>query len=680
MKPQAALDIFLPPLNACTPEQVLEYYRTRTSVAYFPVINRAETLREKIDGVLENRFDFNGETHFLGAGFDWSVNPSTDVEWQIMLHKFYYAVGLGMAFEETGEDRYLRQWTSLTRSWIRSVPLGLLPSDVAGRRIQNWIFAHYYFVTTCRAPGLPAGFYLEFLHSLHEQTQWLRENLTPARNHRTLELYAIFLTAVVFPEMKSAQDWLEFSRAELLRNLQTDLLPDGVQCELSTDYHHIVLRNYLGIRRLAALNGIAMPEEMDRLIGKALEFAVFIHKPDGMIPALSDGDVESYLDLLAQGADLYGCDEMRYVATAGREGVAPSRRSRAFPDSGYYVLRSDWGEAGEPYQDARYLVFDCGPLGEGNHGHLDALNIEAAAYGRSLIVDPGRYTYDESGEINWRVRFRGTESHNTVLVDGENQTRYEFHKRKFKIRGPAPAPELRRFHSEAGFDYLHGIARSHQYPVRHDRKIFFCGGEYWIVLDRLFAEEPHRYDLLFHLSAEAHDRTAIANRQGTICLDAPHLALAQSARPEAEIRIEDGFVSPKYGIKHPAPVVRATQYAAQAHFCTVLHPYRHLCPEIRVAERTGPRGAALLEIRIDRGGTRLLDRLYLPGGDFAGRGLRTPEEETEGFLYLRMNGRGEIVRRHAWNETDLLGEYDAVGFEIAADGDGAQSRGDARPV
>ncbi len=63
--------------------------------------------------------------------------------------------------------------------------------------------------------------------------------------------------------------------------------------------------------------------------------------------------------------------------------------------------------AGDP--DGQYLVFDCGALGEGNHGHLDCLSFELAAFGRSLIVDPGRYTYFEGGPMNERAAFRGTQ-------------------------------------------------------------------------------------------------------------------------------------------------------------------------------------------------------------------------------------------------------------------------------
>ena len=75
------------------------------------------------------------------------------------------------------------------------------------------------------------------------------------------------------------------------------------------------------------------------------------------------------------------------------------------------------------YADERWLVLDAGPLGDGGHGHYDALHFEAYAYGRPLVVDPGRYTYSESGP-NWRRWFKGTAAHNTVTVDGLDQTPY----------------------------------------------------------------------------------------------------------------------------------------------------------------------------------------------------------------------------------------------------------------
>ncbi len=580
--------LFAEPFQSLTADALLNHFQTRTTIHYFPVPDAVETARPKIDDILMNQFEFNGERHIFSGSPLWLTNLSSDQEWLILLHKFYYAVGLGMAYHETNDPRYAKAWVDITGSWIRTVPLDFLPSDVAGRRIQNWIFAHYYFVNTTRASCVTPDFYRSFLSSLHHQVSYLRDHVTPARNHRTLELCAVFLAAVVFPEFTEAREWLAWSRTELVRNIQSDLQPDGVHCEQSTDYHHLVLKNYLWITKLARLNQIEMPEPFDQLVKKALEFSLYVHRPDGLIPALSDGDSRCFLDLLQQGYDLYGGEALLYVASRGAQGQPPTVRSKGFPHSGYYALRSGWGDRDQTYQDERYLIFDCGPLGAGNHGHLDVLSIEAYAYGTPLIMDPGRYTYDESGPVNWRVRFRGTAVHNTVLVDGRNQTRYEWKKNRFKISGPEPDRSMVSFVSKPGLDYLHGIARSYEYPVIHERKVLFINGEYWVILDLLRADESHRYDLHFHLAPPAQGEVSLSVSHDTLLVYSPKLVLAQPLVPTVRPSIEEGFVSTSYGKKERAPIVRLTQDASSTCFLTVVYPYKHETPKISIAAQQIP--------------------------------------------------------------------------------------------
>jgi Heparinase II/III N-terminus len=110
-------------------------------IAYFAIANEPEVTRKKIDNILINNFNFNEETYQFKDQVDWLNNPSIDIEWAIMLHKFYYAVGQGIAFKETGDRRYAEIWIGLTSSWITTVPVDFLSSDVTGRRIQNWVFA-----------------------------------------------------------------------------------------------------------------------------------------------------------------------------------------------------------------------------------------------------------------------------------------------------------------------------------------------------------------------------------------------------------------------------------------------------------------------------------------------------------------------------------------------------------
>jgi hypothetical protein len=144
----------------------------------------------------------------------------------------------------------------------------------------------------------------------------------------------------------------------------------------------------------------------------------------------------------------------------------PRSAWRTFPDAGYTCCAAPGAEWPQHTQ-AQHLVLDCGPLGEGNHGHFDCLSFELAAHGRSLVVDPGRYTYSEAGEVNWRVHFRSTAAHNTVCVDGRNQTRYapkpikepRATPRAGAPQDPGPAPAtLLEAASSPRLDLLHGRA------------------------------------------------------------------------------------------------------------------------------------------------------------------------------------------------------------------------------
>jgi uncharacterized heparinase superfamily protein len=607
-----------------------------------------------IDAVLQNTFKFNNEIHCFGSTLNWLNNPSEDIEWHIMLHKGYYLVGLMKLFSATGNSKYLQKWIELTDSWIEQINNpGFIATDVTGRRIQNWIYSFYYLIDSNNSKHpVVNDFLMGFLASLESQVNFVIDNLSPSRNHRTLGLHAIFLAAVAFPEFRRSGDWLVFSLQALADNAAKDILTDGVHCELSTFYHHIVLKNLLAVKRLATANHIHMPTRFDAAVRRALDFALFVHKPDGQIPSLSDGDTGSFYDLLEQGYDFYGVEQLRYVFTQGEKGAPPVNKVKAFPNSGYIVLRSAWANNSESFQDARYLVFDCGSLGAGNHGHLDLLNIEVAAYGRSLIVDPGRYTYDESGATNWRVLFRSTRYHNTVEVDGKNQTNYRYSERKgkYKILGPHAQAELSCLLSGNACHLLRGVAHSHEYTALHERKIFFANDEYWLIWDILKDEQTHQYALRFHLAPEAQERTQIARKDHIIIVDTPGLLLLQPIARQTEVFLEAGFVSSEYGNKAQAPIINFQRQTNNTVFTSILFPYKQRHPDIILqtitAEIPDPQqpawAASAFSVQIESGNDKLLDFFFI-AHDNNPRQWRYDHIECTGcFCYLRINSAGQV--------------------------------------
>ena len=451
------------------------------------------------DDVARGRFTVAGETRALGTDPDWhSPDLPEDKEWRIEWVKF--AWGLDLA--HTGHQD---AWEALTASWIHRCAPDEDAAEVTARRILNWIYAWQRFD--------PRDDHAERLFaSLAQQVEHVRANLAPSRNHRTLELYALLIAGLAFPEL----DTLDFALAELDHNLATDFHPDGVHREASTHYHAIALRSFVGARANLHRYGLALPAGFDDRVARAQAFLAHCTRPDGTIPALSDADTGDYSAL---------------------HGERPTERNVSFPDGGYHVQRSGWD------REARFLIFDCGPLGDGGHGHYDLLSFEAHGGGRPLVLDPGRGTYSEAPP-NLRRWFRSTQAHNTVTVDGLDQTPYT------RGRPAGPTAEGRLLERTDGV--LVGEARSPAYEAVHTRRIAFVDERRWVIEDELRGEREHRYDLRFHLPPGGKVDLRIEGAES--------------------IETEPGWIAPRYGEYLDAPVISAVAHGKSARFVTELTP------------------------------------------------------------------------------------------------------------
>lgn len=536
--------------------------------AVFCVIEHLHRDLGLAEEICAGRFTHAGLSLNLGTKPDWLTSAfPDDIEWRIEWSKFYYGLDLAAAFNETGDFKFLDTWQDLVRTWIEQVPVDIDPSDVIGRRIQNWIYAWSQFATAPAFPGFAEDFADQLVESIAAQVEYLRLNLATERNHRTLELYALFIAALALPGLDDRGELLAFSIKELNRNLLADIRDDGVHREHSTHYHMVALRSFVAARINAQLFGLEFPDDFDKRLERACEFALHLHRPDGLIPALSDSDSANYLDVLVLAANIFSRSDFLYVATNGKQGTPPSEKYVSFSLGGYFIQRSGWGETQTAFTDERFLIFDCGQLGDGGHGHYDALSIEIAAGGRPLIVDPGRFTYHED-KFNWRQWFKGTAAHNTVCVDGLDQTPYRCGKPKGLI---AEAQLIERL-SAPHFDLLHGKVTSPSYDVVHIRFIFFIAGEYWVIVDKLSDELPHDYNLRFHLAPEAMNHTAVQRRDSNNAVIAPGVALIFPSPNEPQL--QPGWFAPQYGQRISAPVVSVRTKAAETVFFTLVTPLK----------------------------------------------------------------------------------------------------------
>ncbi|HYY57753.1 MAG TPA: alginate lyase family protein, partial [Pyrinomonadaceae bacterium] len=389
---------------------------------------------------------------------------------------------------------------------------------------------------------------------------------------------------------------------------------------------------------LARANGRNFEPPFEERLTALLDHLMYITRPDGTTPFFGDDDggrlvmlgesaPNDFRAALSTGAALFARADYKYVAgeaaeetvwLLGTEGLGdfdrlaaspPEEGSRAFFDGGYYVMRDGWTQGGN------YLLIDCGPHGTLNcgHAHADALSLEVAARGRTVLVDPGTYTYTGSSVL--RDAFRSSRAHNTLTIDDESSS---VPGGPFGWRHVAEA-SMRAWTSRERFDYFEGshdgYARLAE-PAIHERSILFLKDDYWIMRDRVATEGAHQYELRFQFAASADPSVAEAATAGPVLSDgetkSPRLELfAFAAGGGGEWRKEEGSVSICYGERKVAPVCVFSKKAEGAQdFVTFLVPIEAGDGDIaRIRELEAEGGRAF---EVTRGGAR--DLLLLGDG------------------------------------------------------------------
>jgi hypothetical protein len=228
---------------------------------------------------------------------------------------------------------------------------------------------------------------------------------------------------------------------------------------------------------------------------------------------------------------------------------------RAFKDGGYYIVSHNAGMA-----DEIKAVMDIGPLGYlsiAAHGHADALAFTLSVAGEEVLIDPGTYAYHT--QKKWRNYFRGTSAHNTIRVDGVDQSVIGGN---FMWMTNATARCLTHV-SEEGRERICGDHDGYgrlSDPVTHKRELLLEKTKKILkVIDTLECGGKHSVEQFWHFpetgQVELGDHDVVF-RQGavkvTLELDGKFQEIQCIKGDEA---LPLGWVSRRFDVKTPAPTV-----------------------------------------------------------------------------------------------------------------------------
>ena len=550
---------------------------------------------------------------------DASVTGDKKVVWELNRHQ--HLLTFSRTFLDTGKEHYAEAVREHIASWIRENPptLGInwVSSLEIAFRCISWLWAIALIRTWSKFPSLPLP---EIERSLYLQGCHIERYLSTyssPNTHLTGEALGLYYLGTCLPELNRAERWRSIGRSILLQQLEKHVRPDGVYFEQSSWYHRYTTDFYTHFILLSEGAGEALPTHVRNRLAALLDHLMWVTRPDGTSPYLGDDDGGKLVKLeerapndwraaLSNGALMFGRGDYKHVAGEFAEETywlfgpdameqferilakPPPLTSRAFVDGGFYVMRSGWS------RDSNYLLVDCGPHGVMNcgHAHADALAIEVAALGATVLVDPGTFTYTGSAEM--RDLFRSTAMHNTLTIDGLSSSDSAG---PFKWKQVANST-LHCWHDHPGFTFFEGSHDGYKRlpdPATHTRSVMFVNREYWIMLDRVDATGEHEYAVHFHMAqgidaALDHENCRLEARATTATLDIVYF------EKQGAWHLTDGLVSPCYAAKVKAPIgVYSVQKKGPLGLLSVLIPRApgQLPPDIRGIKTEQGEGLAL---------------------------------------------------------------------------------------
>lgn len=371
-----ALRIF----NLCIPELDLE---------------KGYVSRFDVDALLRDEFLLINERHHVDLE-TWSVSEASHL-WNFNLHYFEYCVALAAAWRCSGDVKYYECFKRLVRAWLHACPYAdgdaWHPYTISLRLVNLLIcidlFDSLLSEDNAFMDALTKSMYLQYRHLLINQERHLRAN------HYWENLKTLLICAAAFGEQSVYQRVMR----DFERQLDEQILPDGVHFERSLMYHKLVLEGMLRVWLAAKQAGYSLPKSFLPKTQAMLNAMASLEKGMGKTPFFNDA-----ADGVAKN-----CDQL-VVACKRLYGMDADDSITAFSDAGYYKL----------YDGDIAVMFDAGEPGPSymlGHAHCDCLSFELSYKGKPVIVNSGTYAY----QSELRPFFRSTAAHNTVMVDGEEQ-------------------------------------------------------------------------------------------------------------------------------------------------------------------------------------------------------------------------------------------------------------------
>jgi Heparinase II/III-like protein/Heparinase II/III N-terminus len=525
------------------------------------------------------------------------------------VHRHGHLVALAQAWQLERRPQWRAAVFDHLQTWLDAHPAGRGTAwasalDVA-LRLLNWSLVWQLIGAHEDPEAVPPALRQRWLGSIYEHARFVRKHRSrhsSANNHLIGELVGLLAARTTWPLWHEVVRWGDAAWRELLVEAVRQVHADGVGCEQASWYQGFVFELLGAAVLMNRALGHADDDRLLRRLGAMARFAACLRNAAGHADHHGDADHAGALALGLPGEDpltrvvslavgLGAAPELAALdavpaspavwlfpqrralpaSSAGARAAVGAARARvrsalprAFEDGGYYQLGARFGEP-----DEVLMTVDAGPLGYlgiAAHGHADALSLRLSVRGVPILVDRGTYAYNHAPKL--RHYFRGTAAHNTLCLDGHDQSEYGG---PFLWLQKAASQVLAFDSGDAGGQLLaqhDGYSARRGAPVHQRRVAWHGAARRFEIEDSVISTARHRVELAWHFApgtrVVVHGGAAYVEARGAhepVCLRLRMQPVSGSpAREEDAWRLHEGepdqmhgWHSPRLGVLVPAP-------------------------------------------------------------------------------------------------------------------------------
>lgn len=279
-----------------------------------------------------------------------------------------------------------------------------------------------------------------------------------------------------FPEFKDRERWVKKTEERILQFRTDGFASDGGYKEATSGYDIGVLNSCNRFYSIVKPGDVKIPEEFEEFYSRFARAEMGLAMLSGAQYGWGDGGpYDNIRTVLKNAGENLDDQELIYFGTNGASGVQPDYTSFFLPVSKLASMRSGW----KPETDVQgWLIGRAG----GSHGHRHVNQMNVFAYGRLLLMDTGRSSYDNRHPaFQWQGN--RTESHNTVEV---NETGQKFSNLWETMLNDTDTT----MYTNNKYDFYNCVARVYN-EATHTRKVAFIKNQkFFIVSDFMTAIAP----------------------------------------------------------------------------------------------------------------------------------------------------------------------------------------------